>query len=86
MSQTTLVTGGTGSFGRTIVRHLLDAGADEMRVLSRDETKQDDMRRAFADAPAAVLSSATSATSTASTRPPRGVDYVFHAAALKQVP
>jgi len=85
VSQTTLVTGGTGSFGRTIVRHLLDAGADEIRVLSRDESKQDDMRREFADARLrfylgdvrdidSVHEAAT------------GVDHVFHAAALKQVP
>jgi UDP-glucose 4-epimerase len=85
VSQTTLVTGGTGSFGRTIVRHLLDSGVDEIRVLSRDETKQDDMRREFADARLrfylgdvrdidSVHEAAT------------GVDHVFHAAALKQVP
>jgi UDP-N-acetylglucosamine 4,6-dehydratase len=85
VSQTTLVTGGTGSFGRTIVRRLLDAGADEIRVLSRDEAKQDDMRREYGDSRLrfyigdvrdidSVHEAAT------------GVDHVFHAAALKQVP
>jgi len=44
-----LITGGTGSFGQTMVRRLLDAGAAEIRVLSRDEAKQDDMRRRMAD-------------------------------------
>ncbi len=80
-----LVTGGTGSFGQVIVRQLLDAGAAEVRVLSRDEAKQDLMRERFAsdrlefitgdvrDA-ATVLSAMT------------GVRYAFHAAALKQVP
>jgi UDP-glucose 4-epimerase len=85
VSQTALVTGGTGSFGRTIVGHLLDAGTDEIRVLSRDEAKQDDMRREFGDPRLrfylgdvrdfdSVHEAAT------------GVDHVFHAAALKQVP
>lgn len=82
---TVLVTGGTGSFGSTMVRRLLDAGVGEVRIFSRDELKQDDMRRSLDDARVRFyigdvrdLASVDRAT--------RGVDYVFHAAALKQVP
>ncbi|MGH3457713.1 polysaccharide biosynthesis protein [Aeromicrobium sp.] len=85
MSRTTLVTGGTGSFGRTIVRHLLDAGDDEIRVLSRDETKQDDMRREYRDPRLRFLLGDVrdiDSVREAAT----GVHRVFHAAALKQVP
>ncbi|KAA1425345.1 NAD-dependent epimerase/dehydratase family protein [Mumia zhuanghuii] len=85
MSFRYLVTGGTGSFGSTMVRHLLSGGAAEVRVLSRDEAKQDDLRRAIGDDrlrcflgdvrdPASVREAVD------------GVDHVFHAAALKQVP
>lgn len=80
-----LVTGGTGSFGSTMVRRLLAAGTQEVRVLSRDELKQHEMRTAIGDERVKFLlgdvrdySSVDQAT--------RGVDLVFHAAALKQVP
>jgi UDP-N-acetylglucosamine 4,6-dehydratase len=81
-----LVTGGTGSFGRTVVRDLLATGdVDEVRILSRDEAKQDDLRRQVGDdrlrfflGDVRDLASVTEAV--------RGVDHVFHAAALKQVP
>ena len=80
-----LVTGGTGSFGSTMVRRLLDTDIDEVRVLSRDEAKQDAMRRHFADARLKMH--------VGDVRDPRGVEdamdgvrHVFHAAALKQVP
>jgi UDP-N-acetylglucosamine 4,6-dehydratase len=80
-----LITGGTGSFGRTMVARLLAAGAEEVRVLSRDEAKQDDLRRLLRDDRVRFYvgdvrdpDSVTKAT--------RGVGYVFHAAALKQVP
>jgi UDP-N-acetylglucosamine 4,6-dehydratase len=80
-----LVTGGTGSFGSTMVSRLLDTSVDEVRVLSRDEAKQNDMRRRLSDRrvrfflgdvrdPVSVLEAT------------RGADFVFHAAALKQVP
>ena len=81
-----LVTGGTGSFGSTVSRRLLSTGeVAELRILSRDEAKQDDLRRHLADPRARFYvgdvrdyNSVYEAT--------RGVDYIFHAAALKQVP
>ena len=80
-----LVTGGTGSFGQTMVARLLDAGAAEVRVLSRDEAKQEAMRIRLRDdrvrfyvGDVRDLDSAVKAA--------RGVDFAFHAAALKQVP
>ncbi len=59
-----LVTGGTGSFGNFIVHRLLDSGAREVRVLSRDEKKQYDMRVFYGERPELTTSSATSATGT----------------------
>lgn len=83
--RTVLVTGGTGSFGSTMVRHLLERDVRQVRVLSRDELKQDDMRREIGDSRVSFYlgdvrdrDSVDKAT--------RDVDYVFHAAALKQVP
>ncbi len=80
-----LITGGTGSFGNAVLRRFLDSGIAEIRVFSRDEKKQDDMRRHYADpklkfyvGDVRELASITEAV--------RGVDHVFHAAALKQVP
>lgn len=80
-----LVTGGTGSFGKTIARHLLDRGVDELRVLSRDEAKQHEMRVAFDDA--RLTFHVGDVRDRRSVRQAmRGIDLVFHAAALKQVP
>ena len=80
-----LVTGGTGSFGHAVVSRFLDTNIKEIRILSRDEKKQDDMRKEFNNhklkfyiGDVRDLSSITNAF--------KGVDYVFHAAALKQVP
>jgi UDP-N-acetylglucosamine 4,6-dehydratase/5-epimerase len=83
--KTVLVTGGTGSFGSTMVRHLLTQNVSEVRILSRDEAKQDDMRRSLGDARSRFyLGDVRDYSSVADAM--RGVDLVFHAAALKQVP
>jgi UDP-N-acetylglucosamine 4,6-dehydratase len=82
---TILITGGTGSFGNAVLRSLLTTTIGEIRILSRDEKKQDDMRRRIADdrlkfyiGDVRDYSSVMNAV--------RGVDCIFHAAALKQVP
>ncbi|MEO5920239.1 MAG: SDR family NAD(P)-dependent oxidoreductase [Pseudolysinimonas sp.] len=80
-----LITGGTGSFGHTVARSLLDNGAAEVRVLSRDEAKQDAMRHEFEDARLRLYIGDVRDYSSVE-RAARGVDYAFHAAALKQVP
>jgi len=80
-----LITGGTGSFGNAVLRRLLDSGVREIRVFSRDEKKQDEMRRRYANARLKFyIGDVRSRNSLASAM--RGVDFVFHAAALKQVP
>lgn len=84
-NKTLLITGGTGSFGNTVLKKYLKTGIKEIRIFSRDEKKQDDMRHYFRDdrikyyiGDVRDFDSAFSAL--------RGVDYIFHAAALKQVP
>jgi len=80
-----LITGGTGSFGSTMASALLANGVDEIRILSRDEAKQDHMRHQFSDGRLRFyLGDVRDMTSVE--RAVSGVDYVFHAAALKQVP
>jgi UDP-glucose 4-epimerase len=80
-----LVTGGTGSFGGTMVRRLLAAGVEDVRVLSRDELKQHEMRTKLDDP--RVRFYIGDVRDRASVDPAmRGVQMVFHAAALKQVP
>ncbi|MFA7270896.1 MAG: polysaccharide biosynthesis protein [Sterolibacterium sp.] len=79
------ITGGTGSFGQTVTRHLLDLGAAEIRIISRDETKQDAMRRELAD-PRLRYFIGDIRHRDSLFHPFRGVDVIFHAAALKQVP
>jgi UDP-N-acetylglucosamine 4,6-dehydratase len=80
-----LITGGTGSFGNAVLRRFLDLDIKEIRIFSRDEKKQDDMRRKYADDRIkfyigdvrdyeSIMNAVTS------------VDYIFHSAALKQVP
>ncbi|MFV2100786.1 polysaccharide biosynthesis protein [Micromonospora sp. LOL_024] len=80
-----LITGGTGSFGQTMVRRLLASGVGEVRVLSRDEAKQDAMRRLIGDWRVRYhVGDVRDHDSVL--RASRGVDHIFHAAALKQVP
>jgi len=80
-----LITGGTGSFGNAVLNRLIDAGLSEIRIFSRDEKKQDEMRKR--------LNNTSVKFHIGDVRDPRavdnvvnGVDYIFHAAALKQVP
>lgn len=83
--KTLLITGGTGSFGNTVLKRFLDTDIKEIRVFSRDEKKQDDMRKAFNNAK--VKFYIGDVRSYESIREAViGVDYIFHAAALKQVP
>lgn len=82
---TVLVTGGTGSFGSTMVGRLLDSGVREVRVLSRDELKQHEMRQQLND-PRLRFYLGDVRDEDSVRRATRGVDFVFHAAALKQVP
>ena len=79
------ITGGTGSFGSTMARHLLERGVKQVNVLSRDEAKQDEMRRDFSDERLRFfIGDVRDAASIAPAM--RGASFVFHAAALKQVP
>lgn len=80
-----LVTGGTGSFGSTMTRSLLDRPCAEIRILSRDEAKQDQMRHEMADERVRFHLGDIRDTSSVE-QAMDGVDFVFHAAALKQVP
>ena len=79
-----LITGGTGSFGSTMVKHLLDK-ADLIRIFSRDEAKQDAMRHQFKNKKLEFIVGDTR-DPIAAKQASRGIDYVFQAAALKQVP
>lgn len=80
-----LITGGTGSFGRTMLRELLDAGVPELRILSRDEEKQDALRNRLRDGRLRFYIGDIRDRASVD-RAMAGVDCVFHAAALKQVP
>ncbi|MCF6299075.1 MAG: polysaccharide biosynthesis protein [Thiomicrorhabdus sp.] len=80
-----LITGGTGSFGNAVLKRFLDSDLKEIRIFSRDEKKQDDMRKKYSHPKLKFYigdvrdyRSVLGAT--------RGVDFIFHAAALKQVP
>ena len=80
-----LITGGTGSFGNAVLNKLLKTSVSEIRVFSRDEKKQNDMRKRYAD-PKLKLYIGDVRDYDSVVNVMRGVDYVFHAAALKQVP
>ena len=84
-NKTLLITGGTGSFGNAVLRRFIDTDIKEIRIFSRDELKQDDMRHLYNNdkikyyiGDVRNLSSLEDAMF--------GVDFVFHAAALKEVP
>jgi len=80
-----LITGGTGSFGNAVLRRFLASGIGQIRIFSRDEKKQDDMRRFYNDKRVKFyIGDVRNESSVRSAM--LGVDYVFHAAALKQVP
>ncbi len=88
---TLMITGGTGSFGHTVLKHFLKTDIGEIRIFSRDEKKQDDMRHELqAQYPEQAgkvkfyVGNVRDLRSVEDAMP--GVDYIFHAAALKQVP
>lgn len=90
-NKTLMITGGTGSFGNTVLKHFLSSDIGEIRIFSRDEKKQDDMRHElqakhpeFANKVKFYIGDVRNAQSIRDAM--YGVDYVFHAAALKQVP
>jgi UDP-N-acetylglucosamine 4,6-dehydratase/5-epimerase len=83
--KTLLITGGTGSFGNAVLRRFLKSGLREIRVFSRDEKKQDDMRKRY-DNPKLKFYLGDVRDSHSVSTAMRGVDFCFHAAALKQVP
>jgi UDP-glucose 4-epimerase len=83
--KTLLITGGTGSFGNAIMKRFLDTDLKEIRIFSRDEKKQDDMRKLYKnDKLKFYLGDVRDLASVKNAM--HGVDYIFHAAALKQVP
>jgi UDP-glucose 4-epimerase len=80
-----MITGGTGSFGNAVLRRFLDSGLREIRILSRDEKKQGDMRKRY-DNPGLKFYIGDVRDYRSVLNAMHGVDFVFHAAALKQVP
>ena len=84
-NKTLLITGGTGSFGNAVLKRFLDTDIKEIRIFSRDEKKQDDMRHHLQNSKVKFYIGDVRDKRSVDTAM-RGVDYVFHAAALKQVP
>ena len=89
--KTLLITGGTGSFGNAVLNRFLKSDIKEIRIFSRDEKKQDDMRHRYqniypehSSKVKFYIGDVRSLQSCRNAMP--GVDYIFHAAALKQVP
>jgi UDP-N-acetylglucosamine 4,6-dehydratase len=85
MNKVLLITGGTGSFGNAVLKRFLNTDIKEIRILSRDEKKQDDMRKRFSN-PKLKFYIGDVRDYQCMLNATRGVDYIFHAAALKQVP
>ena len=83
--QKVLITGGTGSFGETMTRYLLKTEIEELRILSRDEKKQNDLRLKINDERLSLIVGDVRDRDSVHDAM-KGIDYVFHAAALKQVP
>lgn len=83
--KTLLITGGTGSFGNAVLRRFLDSDLREIRILSRDEKKQDDMRKKYNN-PKLKFHIGDVRDYQSVLNAVRGSDFIFHAAALKQVP
>lgn len=83
--KTLLITGGTGSFGNAVLKRFLDTEISEIRIFSRDEKKQDDMRKAYNNNKLKFLLGDVRDIASVKNAV-QGVDYIFHAAALKQVP
>lgn len=84
-NQVLMITGGTGSFGNAVLKRFLSTDVREIRIFSRDEKKQEDMRIAFND-PKLKFYIGDVRNEQSIARAMKGVDFVFHAAALKQVP
>lgn len=84
-NKTLLITGGTGSFGNAVLRRFLQSDLKEIRIFSRDEKKQDDMRKRYSD-PKLKFYIGDVRDYQSVLGVVRGVDYIYHAAALKQVP
>lgn len=84
-NQTLLITGGTGSFGNAVLRRFLDSDLSEIRIFSRDEKKQDDMRKKFSS-PKLKFYIGDVRDYQSVLNAVRGTDFIYHAAALKQVP
>jgi UDP-N-acetylglucosamine 4,6-dehydratase len=84
-NKTLLITGGTGSFGNAVLRRFLDFDFGEIRILSRDEKKQDDMRKKY-NSPKLKFYIGDVRDPQSVMNAVRGVDHIYHAAALKQVP
>ena len=84
-NKTLLITGGTGSFGNAVLKRFLNTDIGEIRIFSRDEKKQDDMRKLYQnDKIKFYIGDVRDLQSVRNVM--HGVDYIFHAAALKQVP
>lgn len=84
-NKTLLITGGTGSFGNAVLERFLNSNLKEIRIFSRDEKKQDDMRKKYSN-PILKFYIGDVRDVDSIRDAVRGVDYIFHAAALKQVP